>query len=202
MKNTECHQVLILPGLGDGVAFISRATKHWRKRGFEPEVIPVGWRDGSLDFNDKLKYLLMLVDERAKQGPISIVGTSAGGSAGYNVFLESDQVLRVVNICGRLKRGLGGIRSLERMSISSPAFRHSVEMLEDRMESVTPEQRLRMMTVRALLGDEYVPADTIAIPGAHNIVIPTGEHILSIGAALTIFSKPILDFLQFGWQTE
>ena len=128
-----------------------------------------------------------------------MVGTSAGGSAAFNVFLERPaQVLRVVNICGRLKRGLGGRRSIERMSSSSPAFRHSVEMLEDRMQVVTPGQRKRMMTVRALLGDEFVPADTTFFPGANNIVIPTGEHIISIGAALTVFSKPILDFLQFG----
>lgn len=203
MNSSERHQVIIIPGLGDRTAFIEKATRRWRKRGLEPEVVPFGWGDASSSFDDKLSYLLTIVDQRATKGEVSLVGTSAGGSAAVNALLERpDQIMRVVNICGRLKRGLGGLRSLERMSSSSPAFRHSVELLEDRMKSVTPEQRLRMMTVRALLGDEYVPADTIAIPGSNNIVIPTGEHIFSIGAALTVFSKPILDFLQFGWRSE
>lgn len=203
MSNSEHHQVIIIPGLGDRTAFIEKATLNWRKRGLEPEVVPFCWGDASSSFDDKLSYLLTIVDQRATKGEVSLVGTSAGGSAAVNALLERpDQIMRVVNICGRLKRGLGGLRSLERMSSSNPAFRHSVELLEDRMKSVTPEQRLRMMTVRALLGDEYVPADTIAIPGSNNIVIPTGEHIFSIGAALTVFSKPILDFLQFGWRSE
>ena len=203
MSNSERHQVIIIPGLGDRTTFIEKATRHWRKRGLEPEVIPVGWRDGSSDFNEKLSFLIDLVRKKARNGPIHIVGTSAGGSMAGNLLCElPDEVERVAMICARLKTGFDGRRSLENMSATSPAFRQSVTSFEKRIERLTQEQRKRMMTVRALLGDEYVPADTIAIPGAHNIVIPTGEHIFSIGAALTVFSKPILDFLQFGWRSE
>lgn len=51
------------------------------------------------------------------------------------------------------------------------------------------------MTVRAMFGDELVPTDTTIIQGAYNTTVPTFEHVLSIGASLSIFSKPIIVFL-------
>jgi hypothetical protein len=51
------------------------------------------------------------------------------------------------------------------------------------------------MTVRAMFGDELVPADTSILKGAFNTQVPTAEHMLSIGMALTVFSKPIILFL-------
>jgi len=51
------------------------------------------------------------------------------------------------------------------------------------------------MTVRALFGDELVPADTAILRGAHNIVVPTPEHVFSIAIALTLFSRPLITFL-------
>ncbi len=51
------------------------------------------------------------------------------------------------------------------------------------------------MTVRAMLGDELVPSDTTLLKDAYNIQVPTIEHMLSIAASLTIFSKRLIDFL-------
>ena len=51
------------------------------------------------------------------------------------------------------------------------------------------------MTVRAMFGDELVPPETATVDGAHNIHVPTGEHMLSIGAALTLYSGPLISFL-------
>jgi hypothetical protein len=52
------------------------------------------------------------------------------------------------------------------------------------------------MTVRAMFGDELVPSDTTILIGAYNTMVPTPEHVLSIGATLTIFSKPLILFLK------
>lgn len=200
MSNSEHHQVIIIPGLGDRTAFISRATQHWRKRGFEPEVIPVGWRDGSSDFNDKLSFLIDMVRNKARSGPVYIVGTSAGGSMAGNLLCElPDEVERVAMICARLKTGFDGRRSLENMSATSPAFRQSVTTFEKRVARLPQEQLRRMMTVSALFGDEYVPANTSVIPGAYNTRIPTVSHMFSIGAAL-VLSGPVLKFLRFGFR--
>ena len=51
------------------------------------------------------------------------------------------------------------------------------------------------MTVRAMFGDELVPSETTIIKGALNTKVPTPEHMLSTASALTIFSKPLIDFL-------
>ena len=202
MKHSELQQVLILPGLGDRTSSIAWATQHWRKRGFEPEVIPVGWRDGSSDFNDKLSFLIDMVRKKARNGPIHIVGTSAGGSMAGNLLCELlEEVERVALICARLKTGFDGRRSLENMSATSPAFRQSVTSFEKRIERLTQEQLRRIMTVSALFGDEYVPANTSIIPGAYNTRIPTIGHGPSIASAL-LFSGPVLKFLQFGWQAK
>ncbi len=200
--STERQQVIIIPGLGDRTAFIEKATRHWRKRGFEPEVIPVGWRDGSSDFNDKLSFLIDMVRNKARRGPVYLVGTSAGGSmAGHLLYELPNEVKRLALICARLKTGFAGRRSLENMSATSPAFRQSVTSFEKRVESLSQEQLRRIMTVSALFGDEYVPANTSVIPGAYNTRIPTIGHGPSIASAL-LFSGPVLKFLQFGWKTE
>lgn len=52
------------------------------------------------------------------------------------------------------------------------------------------------MTVRAMFGDELVPPETTIVQGANNTVVPTPEHMLSIGAALTVFSHPLIAFLK------
>lgn len=200
--STERHQVIIIPGLGDRTVFIEKASRHWRKRCLEPEVIPVGWRDGSSDFNEKLSFLIDLVRKKARNGPIHIVGTSAGASMAGNLLCElPDEVERVAMICARLKTGFDGRRSLENMSATSPAFRQSVTRFEKRIEKLTQEQLRRIMTVSALFGDEYVPANTSVIPGAYNTRIPTIGHGPSIASAL-LFSGPVLKFLQFGWQAK
>jgi hypothetical protein len=38
------------------------------------------------------------------------------------------------------------------------------------------KDRERVMTVRALFGDELVPADTVILPGAYNRVILQNGH--------------------------
>lgn len=45
-----------------------------------------------------------------------------------------------------------------------------------------------MMSVRALLSDELVPSQTAVVEGVVNRTVPAGEHVVSIGAALTVFS--------------
>jgi hypothetical protein len=67
--------------------------------------------------------------------------------------------------------------------------------LEDRERELGKTDRTRIMTVHALLGDELVPAKTTTVDGATNIVVPTPEHIFSITMALTLLSKPLIQFL-------
>jgi hypothetical protein len=122
---------------------------------------------------------------------------SAGGSAVLNAFIErKNKIHRVVNVCGRLRVGTQkGFRSFEARTSSSPAFAQSIKLCESREDSLTGPDRLRIMTVRAMFGDELVPSDSAILRGAYNTRIPTPEHMFSISMALTLFSKPIILFL-------
>ena len=72
-RNNERHNVIILPGLSDGVENLQRTTNWWKKKSLEPHIFKVGWRDGTNDFQPKLEEILRLVDQFADQGMLSIV---------------------------------------------------------------------------------------------------------------------------------
>ena len=196
---TKGHSIIIIPGLGNDTSRLEWATRHWRNHGLEPLVHSVDWYEG--DFQPKLQKLVGLIDELTGKGNIvSLVGASAGGSAALNAFIEKkDVVHRVVNVCGRLKTGTHtGFRSFESRTASSPAFAQAVKLFESREETLTDRDRQKIMTVRAMFGDELVPGDTTVVRGSYNTQVPTPEHIFSIGAALTVFSKPVILFLKSG----
>jgi hypothetical protein len=190
------HFVIVIPGLGDGVRILEIATKHWINHEIDPVAVKMRWRDGE-DFEPKLERLVESVEKLSEKGKVSIVGTSAGGSAALNLYLErKDRIHKVVNVCGRLRVGTHiGIHSFEARSASSPSFAQSVRLLEKRMEQFSEADKLKIMTIHPLFGDELVPANTTTIEGARNIVIPTLEHDFSIAMALTLLSKPLINFL-------
>ena len=191
------HHVIIVPGLGDDADKLSWLTNHWRKHGLEPIVHSVGWHDEQ-KFQPKLSVLVEMIDRYAQNGDkVSLVGCSAGGSAVLNAFFERKNVVhRVISVCGRLRSGnQKGFRSFEARTDSSPSFATSVQLFESREDSLSDNDRQKIMTVRALFGDELVPADTTILRGAYNTVVPTPEHVLSIAMALTLFSRPLITFL-------
>ncbi len=195
------HSVIIVPGLGDETKKLEWATNYWQRYSLEPIVHSVGWRDGETEFQPKLQGLVDLIDELADKGDkVSLVGTSAGGSAVCNAFIERrNTVHRVINVCGRLRAGTQkGFRSFEVRSATSPAFAQSIKLFESRETTLTDDDRRKIMTVRAMFGDELVPGDTTILRGAYNTRIPTPEHVFSIGMALTLFSKPLIVFLKKG----
>ena len=197
LENSERHNIIILPGLSDGVRNIERVTSWWKYVGLTPHVLPVGWHDGESDFQPKLEKILTLADQLSQEGLVSIVGTSAGGSAAFNAFLERPGIIRnAVNVCGRLRAGTHNWRSLEKMSATSESFKNSVLLFESREPTIPKELKTRMMTVSPLFGDELVPADTSDLKDAYNLRIPTVEHVLSIAMSLTFFVHPLIVFLR------
>lgn len=193
------HKVIFIPGLEDKARPLERAVRHWQKHDLMPIVHPIGWNDRKTPFEPKLKQLVEMVDRFTQEGDkVSLVGISAGGSAVVNAFIErKKKVNRVINVCGRLERGSAtGFRSFESRTASSPSFAESVNLCESRKEELLATDKQKIMTVRAMFGDELVPADTTIMVGAYNIAIPTLEHNLSILAALTVFSKPLILFLK------
>ncbi|MFZ2026514.1 MAG: hypothetical protein WAV30_04480 [Microgenomates group bacterium] len=192
------HTAIIIPGLGDGVEIMELATRHWQNKGLVPLVYSVGWRDDERSFTPKLTRLLELIDELHERGKtISLVGTSAGGSAAINAFIERrDSIHRVINVCGRLRIGpTTGVWSFGAKTKTSPSFADSVMMCETHQKSLTDKDLQRVMTIRPIF-DETVPKETVGLAGANNIVFPSGEHVLSISLIMTLFSHKITSFLK------
>ena len=54
----------------------------------------------------------------------------------------------------------------------------------------------KIMTVSPWPFDAVVPMSCIPIDGATNITVPVPFHILGIGASLSIFRKPLVEFIK------
>lgn len=191
------HHLVFVPGLG-GVTFgFTLVSRYWKRYGFIIHLHDMGWRDGDNTFVLKLKRLVLLIDTLHKDGDlVSLIGTSAGASAVLNAFYERKKsVHRVVNVCGRLKSGTGVYPTLDVASKTSPSFKESVLLFEKREPLFTIKERSKVLTMRALF-DELVPTSTILLRGAKNIQLLSIEHVLSIVSALTIYNRPIREFLQ------
>jgi len=191
------HFVIIVPGLGDKIYTSTIILWYFRRYGLKPIVHPVGWHDSDNTFRPKLNPLVKLIDNYHRGGnKVSLIGTSAGGSAVLNAFIERKKVVyRVVNVCGRLRVGATtGFRSFTSKTKSSPSFAESVKLVEVGEGELTISDRRRILTIRPIF-DEVVPADTQILTGAKNIQIPVIGHGMGIALALTIFSRPIFQFL-------
>jgi hypothetical protein len=192
------HIVIIVPGLGDQVKQLKIITAHFRNHGFTLIVHNIGWRNTNGDFAPKLQKLVKRIDDYNRGGAkVSLIGTSAGGSAVMNAFFERKKIVyRVVNVCGRLRTGaITGFRSFASKTKSSTSFAESVKLAEKRTGELTVSDRCRVLTVRPIF-DEVVPSDTQILSGATNIRISTIGHVVSIALTLTVFSKQIFEFLK------
>ncbi len=154
------------------------------------------WQGEEQELEPKLERLIALIDESFEDGyRVSLLGTSAGGSAVVNAFtMRKDKIHKVINICGRLRKGENVFPTLEKASLTSKSFYDSVISCEENLKNLTKDNRMKILTFRPIF-DELVPRDTVTVSGATNILLPTFEHMLSISLAMTVFSKKIADFV-------
>ena len=193
------HFVIIVCGLGDKELGLRIATRHFRLHGLTPVVHLIGWHSEETDFVPKLDRLIALIDLCAQDGNrVSLIGTSAGASAVLNAFVQrKDVVNKVISVTGVLRPSVEkGWRSFETRTKSSRPFAQSVTLFVSKEQTLSKADRKRIMTIYPKFGDELVAPDTATLDAAVNIQIPTTEHVLSIGLALTVFSGPIFKFLQ------
>ncbi|SRR5258708_6479274 len=189
------HNVLILAGTNDqmGAESLRFFTNHWKNHGIDITVYNMGWKDGSKEFEPKLAAIEKLVEELAAKGPVSIIGCSAGASAAFNLLLKRpDVVQKAIGICGRIR----GAKTDWGANLKSRTFHQSVLLFEEQQDKISEELKKRMMTISARFGDGLVPKGTSHVEGATNITIPMGGHGVSIRAAVTLFKKPLVDFIK------
>jgi hypothetical protein len=194
------HCLIYIPGLNDRYPIQKRLTNllplYWGRLGIDVHIVPMYWENRET-FSIKQKRILDLVDLLVKQGhKVSIVGQSAGGSAAGNVFITRKNTIHCfVNITGRLKVGTNVFPSLTFAARNSSAFTESVTLFEMNEPKLPAADKKRILTIRPFI-DEVVPASTVPVPGATNLVAPFPEHILG-GILIDIFyAGRIMDFLQ------
>jgi hypothetical protein len=191
--------ILYVPGLNDQRfpqrSLLRYLPRIWKQFGFDLIVFPIHWAEGS--FLPKLRKLVFHIDRLKKEGyDIYLMGQSAGGSAVLNAFSQRKKSIRkVVNVCGRLRKGKHVFPTLEQAAGKNRAFQESVLLFERLNEGkLMNVDKKKVLTLRPIL-DEVVPASTVPLQGATNLVLPVIEHSISGIAALTIFSHAIRAFL-------
>lgn len=193
------HIILVIPGLGHLETLTVWAVRRWKWQTLTPKVYNVDWYDVHESFEDKLSKLLTYINLlKRNEATVSLIGLSAGGSFAVNAFVRQPKKIKhVICICAQLRRGTSnGFQSFDRLARTSTIFRDSVLACETSTTKLTTQEKNKITTFHALFGDELVPPDTTIIQGAENLKIPTGEHVLSITAVMTIFSRRLFNALK------
>lgn len=188
------HHLIIIPGLGDDVKWINWATKGWSRFGITPHVESAHWKDIDESVGVKIERLVKSMDVYLADGEVSLLGISAGGGLVLNAYcLRKDKIQKMVVVSGRMREGIDK-PSLREAAREHKAFYNSVIFAEDNETRLTDLDRKKFLTTRGLQ-DNTVPVSTTPIEGVRNVQIPAIGHLPSIVGALTIFRKPVIDFL-------
>ncbi len=191
------HSIIIIPALKTSKTIFEFITRNWNKKfGFFVYILNV-W-DTEKDFPSMLERVVDQIDELSKKGDIvSLIGASGGGNLAINAFIKrKEKVNKVINVCGRMRVGKHNDLEISSSDKQLKAYIESIHFLESNIDSLSSEDKKKIMTMRPRFGQEFVPIDTVTIDGGNNIVIPTFEHILSIIAALTVFRKILISFIE------
>ena len=190
------NHVIIIPGLGNGVAKHEWVAESWKRFGIIPHIFDAKWKIEENGFQPKLNRALKLVDSLTnKDSRISIVGNSAGSSFAINIFGErKKQINKIVVNCGRVRDGNWLWFTFDQATKSSPSFKESVIRAQELEKTFINVDRKKILTIRPLF-DEVVPPNTVPIYGAKNVITLSVEHSLSIALNMTLFKKQIIDFI-------
>lgn len=190
------HHIIVIPGLGNGVAKHEFALKGWRRYKIVPHVFDARWKTEEPDFEPKLRRALELIDSLAgKNTRISLVGNSAGSSFVLNIFAKrKTKIHRVIINCGRVRTGDWPWFTFNQATAVSPSFKQSVLMAQKAERTFLKTDRAKILTLRPVF-DEVVPPNTVTIEGSTNEVLPSVEHIITIALAMTILKHKIINFI-------
>lgn len=185
------HHLIFIPGAGDHTFWLTKILPLYK--GVTTEIHVFGWQTDTPSLIEKQQALLDKIDARFAEGKqISLVGTSAGARAAINALaVRRDKIHKVVSVCGRIRTGpyLNRLTPFEQKHISVRALKEC----EQNLSTLTDQDRVKILTIRPLY-DDVVPVDTVPIPGATNIVIPSILHSLSIAVALAWYRRRIGEF--------
>jgi pimeloyl-ACP methyl ester carboxylesterase len=178
--------ILYLPGLDDDLdKWRLRALKLWHFRKVSVELVPMTWESGT--YAQKLARIDQAID-RAKGKRIVIIGESAGGSMAVHMYARrSDDLYKVMTICGKNTHPEG---VSERYYRDNPAFKTSMEHLNESLAELTSEQMKKFVSIHPIY-DPTVPVRETLLNGCKEVELWLVGHLPVIGLTLTVLS-PIL----------
>jgi pimeloyl-ACP methyl ester carboxylesterase len=189
----EQHHVIYVPGLGDNNTRYQRlAIGWWHHYGVIPHFQSMDWGDGE-PFEPKMERILGKVDELAKIGRVSLVGTSAGASAVLNTFARrTDSIHKVVTICGKIQN----LQTIQEWRYRrNPAFRDSAAILPSSLEQFGQDELFRILNIYPIW-DGVVPAHDAVMEGTQTFRIPSIGHAFSIGCTVLFGAHAIAEFVK------
>lgn len=186
MTQQSIH-LLYLSGFGDRYDTLRRRLLGWwRFRDVTVELVPMRWESGET-FEQKLARLDQAID-RARSKRVVLLGESAGGSMVVHLCARRpDAVYRAMTLCGKNTHPetVG-----EQYFARSPAFRTSMERLNDSLAALTDKQRREFVSAHPLY-DPVVPVHETVLPGCRRVRLWTVGHFTAIVLGLTVLS-PLL----------
>ena len=185
MKQLPIH-ILYLSGLGDDYdSFRLRALRWWKYRNVTVELVPMKWATGT--FEQKLARIDRAIDS-AQGKRVVVVGESAGGSMAVHIAARRPDIYKVMTICGKNSHPetVG-----QRYYDHSPAFKASMDLLNDSAKQLNDDQRKKFVSIHPLY-DGTVPVRDTVLAGCRQVWLPLVGHLFVIGCALTIFSPVIV----------
>lgn len=187
------HNIVYVPGFGDHNPDIQlRLLKRWRRYGVETQFQRVNWIDKE-PFQSKLGRVLESIDKLAGQGPVSLIGVSAGASLALAAYsARKNQISSVVFICGKLQNPEAVNESF---FITNPAFRESVFSTTGNIKNLSDADKAKMLSIHAFI-DTVIPVSNSKISGVKNKTIPAIGHVISIFLALALYAKSITKFMK------
>lgn len=184
---------IYVPGLGDHRTLgQDKAVEDFSKYGLDITYHAVGWAHGN--FDTKLKNLHKLIDElHDGADEIVLMGASAGAGAVLNAYQHNKEKVRaVICISGKIQNP---DNVSEKIYEHSPAFKQSLDMLQNTLASLTTEDKAKILTTHAFY-DMLIPAKETRIPGTKAITIPIIGHVPGIILTLVAYKKKIATFVR------
>lgn len=183
-------KIIYIAGIGKGHKMGQQAAvKLWRFYGVSPIFYDMHWEKGEWD--EKLQQLLKLIDET--DGPVALVGVSAGASAAINAYAaRKDKVSGVVLIAGWVNRPEDvGAYYYEH----NPAFVDSAKLAPESLAKLDSNARKRILS-RYALKDEMVSSPHSFVEGAHNQRVMSAGHFITITTQILLGAPGFLRFLK------
>lgn len=179
------HYIIYIPGLGDHYDGVRRFFLFfWRVFGVRTQLVPMQWYDGQ-PYEEKYQRIEKAIEKAEAAGyQVSLIGESAGASAAMNTFARHTSLHRLISLCGVNNYNTPiSPRILKR----GPAFKQSVELLNDSQAMALAARPTRITSVTALY-DPVVAVDTNVISGVRHRTIWSIGHLTTILFCLSVYS--------------